>query len=189
MKLDVGCGSNPNGDVNVDFFTGGWNKQEADQKKGEYLNPHEIPNFVIAHAEFLPFRDGSFDIAFSSHTIEHLKNPTKMLKELLCVSKHKIQVRCPHHSGSGAKRPFHINYFDEKWFNTTIRNLGYQPKTFITNYECLFTSRLLLHGPLPCPEQLVPLVEATILYRFVRKFERSLGWLRWPFEIELQVVK
>lgn len=57
VKLDVGCGSNPRGDINVDFFTGGWNSQEGDQKKGELMNPQLIPNLVVAHAEFLPFRD------------------------------------------------------------------------------------------------------------------------------------
>jgi ubiquinone/menaquinone biosynthesis C-methylase UbiE len=70
------------GDVNVDCFIAGWNSQEGDQKQGEFMNPCLIPNFVVAHAEFLPFKDECFDLAFSSHTIEHVKNPLKMMQEL-----------------------------------------------------------------------------------------------------------
>jgi len=33
----VGCGSNPTGDANVDFFTGGWNPQEGNQTTGEFM--------------------------------------------------------------------------------------------------------------------------------------------------------
>ena len=58
LRLDVGCGSRPHGDVNVDFFRRGWNRQEGDQDKGEYVNHHSIPNFVVASAEALPFRSG-----------------------------------------------------------------------------------------------------------------------------------
>ena len=153
------------------------------------MNPRLIPNFVVAHAEFLPFRDKCFDVAFSSHTIEHVKNPLKMLRELLRVSKRKVTVRCPHRKGSGAKRPFHINYLDEDWFNGSLAKLGYNPKTSVTNFECIFTSRLLLHSIIRCPELMLPYVEASIPYRIVRKCERSLSWLRFPFEIEVQVTK
>jgi SAM-dependent methyltransferase len=185
----VGCGSRPGGDVNVDCFTRGWNSQEGDQKQGEFMNPRLIPNFVVAHAEFLPFKDECFDLAFSSHTIEHVKNPLKMMQELLRVSKRQVTVRCPHRKGSGAKRPFHINYLDEKWFNVSLTKLGFRPKTVITNAECLITSRLLLHSAVHCPKRLLPYVEASIPYRIVRKCERSAIRFRFPFEIEVQVIK
>jgi hypothetical protein len=48
--LDVGCGTKPKGDVNVDFFSGGFNPQTGDQIKGEFMSPQEIPNFVRADA-------------------------------------------------------------------------------------------------------------------------------------------
>ena len=153
------------------------------------MNPRLIPNFVVAHAEFLPFKDECFDLAFSSHTIEHVKNPLKMMQELLRVSKREVTVRCPHRKGSGAKRPFHINYLDEKWFNVSLTKLGFRPKTVITNAECLFTSRLLLHSAVHCPKRLLPYVEASIPYRIVRKCERSAIRFRFPFEIEVQVIK
>jgi SAM-dependent methyltransferase len=153
------------------------------------MNPRLIPNFVVSHAEFLPFKDECFDFVFSSHVIEHVKEPVKMLRELLRVSKCKVTVRCPHRKGSGAKRPFHINYLDEEWFNVLFAKLNCNPKTSVTNFECIFTSRLLLHSMLHCPKLLLPYVEVSIPYRFVRKCERSIHWLRVPFEIEVQVTK
>ena len=188
IKLDVGCGSRPTGDVNVDCFIRGWNSQEGDQKQGEFLNPRLIPNFVVAHAEFLPFKDECFEVVFSSHMIEHIKKPRKMLRELLRVSKRQVIVRCPHRKGSGAKRPFHINYLDEEWFNDSFSKLGVKPQIVVTNSECLITSRLLLHSAAHCPKMILPYVEASIVYRIIRKIERSQGKLRFPFEIEVQVL-
>lgn len=48
MLLDVGCGSRPKGDVNLDI---------------NYVN---VDNFVLADALKLPFRFNSFDFVFSS---------------------------------------------------------------------------------------------------------------------------
>jgi len=78
VKLDVGCGSEPTGDVNVDFFVRGWNTQERDQKRGEFIDPKMTPNYVVADAEHLPFKGGVFAVAFSSHVIEHVHNPFLM---------------------------------------------------------------------------------------------------------------
>ena len=109
-------------------------KSRRRPKAREFMNPRLIPNFVVAHAEFLPFKDECFDVAFSSHTIEHVKNPLKMMQELLRVSKRQVTVRCPHRKGSGAKRPFHINYLDEDWFNVSLARLGF--KTQNRYHEC-----------------------------------------------------
>jgi SAM-dependent methyltransferase len=152
------------------------------------LNPHLIPNFVVAHAENLPFKNECFEVVFSSHTIEHVKNPKKMLQELLRVSKRQVVVRCPHRKGSGAKRPFHINYLDEEWFSALFSKLGFRPKIVVTNSECLITSRLLLHSAVHCPKRILPYVEESIIYRIIRKIERSQGRLRFPFEIEVQIL-
>ena len=124
ISLDVGCGSNPKGTVNVDFFREGYNPQTGDQKIGEYMKARNIENFVMADALYLPFRDEAFDVVFSSHVIEHVFDPKGMLLEMNRVCKRKIIVRCPHRKGSGAKRPFHVNYFDETWFQSRASSIG-----------------------------------------------------------------
>jgi hypothetical protein len=187
VKLDVGCGSKPSGDINADFFSGGWNRQEGDQSKGEFLNPHLIPNFVVAHGNFLPFRENCFEVVYSCHTIEHVENPFKMLKELLRVSKRKVIIRCPHRKGSAAKRPFHINYLDEEWFRLSTAKLGYQAKILVTQYDYPLTSKMI-----KSPKSLKFLFGRNLFFRVIRKAEKKLlsnRFLNFPLEIEVQISK
>jgi ubiquinone/menaquinone biosynthesis C-methylase UbiE len=188
MILDVGCGSKPTGDVNVDFFKGGWNPQTGDQKRGEYVDTHNINNFVLADACHLPFKDESFNVAFSSHTIEHVQNPLLMLREMCRVAKRKVVVRCPHRKGSGAVMPYHINYFDEDWFKKASEKLGMNSRQFITAYDFLITERFKKR----CPKSMLPILEKSLPYRAVRRFERAVASRRIfpiPFELEVWIKK
>ena len=176
--LDVGCGSNPSGDVNVDFFRkGGYNPQEGDQRKGEYFYPWKIPNFVAADACHLPFKDGAFDVAYSSHTIEHLGNPEAFLKEMLRVSNRKVVVRYPHKRGSGAKRPYHVSFIDEERIGRAALSLGFSSEQFTRVRSMPLTD--------PLSRYFKPLFPP---YRIARGIERRLvrwGFLRTcPFEVE-----
>jgi len=73
--LDVGCGDRPRGDVNCDI----------ELRKN-------IPNFVLCSAEYLPFRENSFDIVTSFYVIEHIPNIYKFLSELYRVSRKSILI-------------------------------------------------------------------------------------------------
>jgi hypothetical protein len=70
-----------------------------------------------------------------------------------------------------------------------MEKLDFKSNIFVSNSECLITSRLLLHSAAHCPKRILPYVEASLAYRVVRKIERSQGKLRFPFEIEVQVLK
>jgi ubiquinone/menaquinone biosynthesis C-methylase UbiE len=48
---------------------------------------HNIGTFVNANALRLPFKDKSFDFSFSSHLLEHVTDPDRVIKEIMCVSK------------------------------------------------------------------------------------------------------
>lgn len=88
MKLDVGCGANPTGDVNVDLLV-----HESDYTWTQ--NPHNILNFVKATAEFLPFQTDCFDEVYSSHLLEHLDEPNIALNEMFRVSRHTVRTILP----------------------------------------------------------------------------------------------
>jgi SAM-dependent methyltransferase len=75
LILDVGCGVNPRGDVNVDFVRGG--------DYGQYRTRAD----VIASAESLPFRDESFDCVHFHGLLHHLRNPESGWKEILRVTR------------------------------------------------------------------------------------------------------
>jgi SAM-dependent methyltransferase len=181
--LDVGCGTKPKGDVNIDFFRRGFNPQTGDQIQGEFMSPQKIKNFIISDATHLPFKDESFEVVFSSHTIEHVQNPSAMLREMCRVAKRKVIIRCPHRKGSGAKMPYHFNYFDEDWFKKASDILGVKSNQFISSYDYPITSRLKKI----CPSK----VQTTLPWRALRHFERvNLNEkIQIPFEIDVWLRK
>ena len=181
--LDVGCGTRPKGDVNVDFFSSGFNPQTGNQIQGEYMTPRKIKNFVIADASHLPFRDGSFNVVFSSHTIEHVENPTLMFRELCRIAKRKVIVRCPHRKGSGAVMPFHLHYFDEDWFEKASGSLGFESEQFINVYDYPISGKFKKNFP--------EVLQSSLPWRALRHFERAElnAKARVPFELEAWVKK
>jgi hypothetical protein len=116
---------------------------------------------------------------FSSHTIEHVADPFLMFSELYRVASRKVIIRYPHKRSSGANRPFHINFLDEKWFDDYARLLGVKVSHFINSFDYPITNRLhldFLHG--------------TFLWRVLRHIERKLVFkLKIPFESEASINK
>lgn len=80
--LDVGCGSNPRGDVNIDVNT-------------TYLDGETEPNVLADGSLHLPFKDNSFLLVRSHHFVEHLEKPYAFVRELARVSKRWVYVACP----------------------------------------------------------------------------------------------
>jgi SAM-dependent methyltransferase len=184
MILDVGCGSRPKGTVNVDFFNGGnWNPHDGNQEQGEYINLKKIPNYIMADAQYLPFKDEAFTEVISSHTIEHVQNPYIMLKELIRVTKQSTTVRCPHYKGSGAIRPHHLHYFDENWFIKTTEKLNLSCNVHISAFDYPLSNRLTFTPSI---------VKKSLIWRFLQHVERKMiksGFVHRPFELEAKIVK
>ena len=87
MILDIGCGEKPEGDINLDISkhvqigpTSGIVKSKCN---------------IIADALHLPFRDKSIEIVYSSHCIEHVKNPCMFVKECERIAIQRIVIKCP----------------------------------------------------------------------------------------------
>jgi len=176
-SLDVGCGieSGFKGSVTVGCLKEALSLQMWDQLVGE-VKPHKISNFVLADACHLPFKNGAFNLAFSSHTIERIKNPSKMFSELHRVANRKVIVRSSHRRGSGAKRHLNINYFNESWFGLAAYRLGYNSRQFINSYDYPISSRL--HCPLKSHN--------SVPWRTLRRIESKwlIHRLKIPFDIE-----
>jgi ubiquinone/menaquinone biosynthesis C-methylase UbiE len=176
--LDVGCGADPKGTVNVDFFRRGVNPHVGQSMK----EPHTITNFIVADACHLPFKNETFSLVFSSHVIEHVYDPSEMLVELCRVSKGKITVRCPHKRGSGAKRPHHLNYIDEAWFKQKAESLGLNHVERITVYDYPVSNRL--------PYRIISKANRRIAWKIFRHAEFLINKkLKIPYEVECQITK
>jgi len=87
-SLDVGCGANPRGNVNVDLYP-----KDRRQCITNY-DPKTIQNFIIADCEHLPSRDKIFLKSYAFSVLEHLENPLSGLKELNRDSRYVV-LRVP----------------------------------------------------------------------------------------------
>ena len=76
LVLDVGCGENARGNINMDCYI-----------------PGKLPrNFILANAEYLPFKPNSIDIILSYYNIEHLINPAAHIMSLYETVKNKVEI-------------------------------------------------------------------------------------------------
>jgi hypothetical protein len=80
-SLNVGCGSDPWGDVRVDITF-------------SFIFARFKPT-VLADACYLPFKDGSFKVVKASHILEHLRDPFKALDEITRVATKNIILKFP----------------------------------------------------------------------------------------------
>ena len=69
-RLDIGCGAVPTGDVNLDLLIPGDERRQFD--------PQKIKNFILADCQHLPFPDNTFLEVYSSHFLEHVRDPDRM---------------------------------------------------------------------------------------------------------------
>src|SRR5438105_11195065 len=109
MKLDIGCGAKPTGDINIDRYT----IERGTSSKGKSLID------IQADASFLPFRDRQFDEVYSSHCIEHSDSPALFLDEAERVCRNTITILCPTRWQN--KDPYHKWTLTRTWF----RKKGY----------------------------------------------------------------
>ncbi len=129
LILDVGCGDNPRGNINLDCYI-----------------PKVVPdNFVIASAEQLPFKKGSVDIVLSNYNLEHLVNPAIFIQNVYDITKEKIEIITDNDEWVGDivfrllgdGRIFHDEHY-YKWsveyLNNLVVRLGYKNhKTYLLN--------------------------------------------------------
>lgn len=155
--LDVGCGNNPMGDVNVDLYIG-----VSKHRDSRVLVPQNIPNFVLCDAAHLSFRDDCFEKVFSKDSLEHVgkkpqstnPGPYMMLKEMIRVSKGDVEIYVPHRfSIDNCEKRFwirrHNAFFNLRWFKWAIpkieKELGIRTSIFAEIiYKPIFLYFLLM---------------------------------------------
>jgi len=152
--LDVGCGKNK--------FPG---------STGVDINPKSDADIVTDIEKKLPFPQNSFDLIYSSHTLEHI-SPKKLvfiLEEIWRVTKPQgeIFLTVPHFSGAGSyTNPTHqrmgfssqtFNFFDSKEYQGKakfqIKKITLKKgktRNYILNFIIRFIDKLANLNPLFC---------------------------------------
>jgi len=74
-SLDVGCGSRPRGDVNIDI------------KLSDEWKRYGNRDFIYCDAHYLPLRSNSFDEAFCFVVLPYVRNEIQVVRELSRVLK------------------------------------------------------------------------------------------------------
>lgn len=92
MILNVGCGHQTTGDVNVDLYpidTHGWFKT-----RHRDLDAKNIKNFIQADAHHLPFRSDIFRRVEATHIVPHLEKPVHAIMEFyrVCRPGGRVQI-------------------------------------------------------------------------------------------------
>lgn len=105
MRLDVGCENELRGNINVDLSIPGIVHNKV---------------FIMADGQHLPFIDNAFEETTCYHLIEHVENPHLLLGELLRVTKHKVEIKCPYRFSLISKSPQHKHYFNMSWFKQQL---------------------------------------------------------------------
>lgn len=78
LILDVGCGSNPTGHVNVDTL-GEWGEANVVEVKTYRC-------FIVADGMNLPLRNKVFDLVNCIMTLEHFIDPAKAIRDFVYVA-------------------------------------------------------------------------------------------------------
>jgi len=125
ISLDVGCGTRPHGDINVDIGPTQTN-----------THPRNLRTRANVYADgcYLPFKDGAFGDVYSFDVIEHVPDPVKFVRELERVGG-RITIVTPHRFAPNNNRnPTHIYGFNRTWFT----RLGYDVQVTWVSVPFLF---------------------------------------------------
>ena len=111
LTLDVGCGSNPKGRVNLDLYY---------KRTPHLVRDVEIDikiNFVRGDIHSLPFKDNSFELVNASQVLEHALHPTLAVREMKRVSSKYVTIDVPNLKKiSTEENPTHIFSWSEYTF-------------------------------------------------------------------------
>lgn len=145
FSLDVGCGGHPKGDVNVDIYA-----------------PSNIPNnFILASAEYLPFKKNIFDLVYSSYVIEHCLNPAQFIEDQVRCSKEKVLIIADNCEWigddwcriTGNGRIFHDEHcyaWTVEYLDNLIRRMGYKGKVKALNLSPTYVTMIFSNlGKIP----------------------------------------
>lgn len=162
--LDAGCGDGALTDRFLDIA------EVTGLDRSHAALGHMQANAVVGSIESLPFDDGSFAVAMSNDTVEHLPDGVfeRSLRELGRVASDRVLVTVPYREVLGAAntlcaacgRSFHINHHQR-------------------SFDCGLLTHLL-DEPWSCSALVYSGLKVTALERAQQRLRAEFGWhIRW----------
>ena len=126
MKLEIGVGFRECGQYSF--------RPRVTDSDVVYLDikPPEVKvdnPWIVADAQYLPFRDGVFEEVYASHLIEHLSDPALFLKECYRVLRYGgiLRIWCPNVFSKNMYRdPSHIFRPNPYLLKKLLTRVGFQ---------------------------------------------------------------
>ena len=127
LALDVGCGGNDRYRFRT-LIPIGYEPVFLDIEKP---NPSlkKLGHWVIADAQYLPFRGNVFNLVILSHVLEHVDDPLKVLAETYRVLRSSgiTHIRVPNWLSINARNdPEHKHIFNIFKLRRLLRRVGYR---------------------------------------------------------------
>jgi ubiquinone/menaquinone biosynthesis C-methylase UbiE len=168
--LDVGCGNDPKGNVNIDLFP-----KQTIHRKGNLIIS-KIPNFIQAECSHLPFKNDTFNLVFCCHLLEHdgVDIP-KTCMELLRVAQDQVVIRVPSMLARYYKTAGHTTMFTRETFQKLFRNFNAKIKYRRTRWIHALMPNRYLQSLISNP-------------KFKNKVTNPLQFLPCPIPTEIEVV-
>ncbi len=122
MKLDVGCGADSHGEVNLDLF-----KENSPHNRGLPVDLVKAVNFVVGDINHLPFKAGVFSETCCYQVLEHEGvNPKQALSELIRVTSGHVDITVPHYTLVFLQKYFfpqhcHTNILTNHFFHKQLK--------------------------------------------------------------------
>ena len=103
IRIDLGCGKSKHEGCNT------------------FLDIADHGHNITCNFEFdkLPFKDNSVEYIWSSHVLEHIKEPMNILNECWRILKPdgKFEIKVPYGLWRGASKPVHYQCITACWFD------------------------------------------------------------------------
>lgn len=123
-KLNFGCGN----DIRI-----GWINVDCQKIKGVDFS------FDFIRDKY-PFGESVFDYVLMDNVLEHLPNPSEVMKKIwkICKKDAIVEIIVPYYNSYWAHSdPTHVNYFNEKCIEQTLKVRKYEDKNKKELYEII----------------------------------------------------
>ncbi len=119
--IDLGCGSVPTGEVNLDLFLGFSPHHQGEIEASKYRL------FVQGDVTRLPFRDKSLGRSKLSHVLEHVDNPLQVLREVVRITQDLVIITVPNHRILEEEHPAHLYSWSRSSLLGLVKRAGLTP--------------------------------------------------------------